>query len=97
MKFIIATVLGGGTLVAANMPNPSIGECAIADFVFTRSEPTMIDPDGEITGARQWQVCGFQIPNGAGGYTAKDDTFYLDLTADEAEMVLAAAGELSED
>lgn len=97
MKFIIATVLGGSTLVAANMPNPNVGECAIADFVVERSEPTMIDPDGEVTGARLWQVCGYQFPNGTGGYTSKDDAFWTVVDPELAELIVAAAGDLVED
>lgn len=81
MKLLIATLLGGGALIA--LPNPSVGECEIADIVITRTEPTMIDTDGEITGIRIWQVCGFQVPNETGGVRAVDDTFNTEYDIDE--------------
>lgn len=96
MKFIAATLLAGGTLVSADLPNPQVGECVIADVVVTRSEPTMIDPDGEVLGLRIWQSCGYQYPNGTGGYAAKDDVFVTDVDLDIAELIAAAAGELVE-
>lgn len=95
MKLIIGALLAGGSFVAADLPNPAVGECRIADIVVTRSEPTMINPDGEVTGLRVWQVCGFQVPTDTGGQRAVDDTFVLDFDADDADMVIAAAEALN--
>lgn len=91
----LAALLLGGTFFTADLPNPQVGECVIADVVITRTEPTMIDTDGEVTGIRLWQVCGFQVPTET-GVAARDDTFNTELDLDDAELLVAAAGELVE-
>ena len=95
MKFIATLILGGGALVA--LPNPSTGECAIADIVITRTTPTMIDTDGEITGLRLWQVCGYQVPNDTGGVRQVDDTFSTEYDLDELREQFPEFAELLED
>ena len=97
MKLIIGTILAGsGVFAGANLPNPDIGACELADAVVHRSTPTMIAPDGEITSSRLWLVCGYQYP-GASGVVNKDDTFVLELDADQATVVVEAASELAPD
>ncbi len=92
MKLIIGTLLAGGTLVTADMPNPNVGECEIADAVVTRSEPTFINPDGEVTGLRVWQVCGYQVPTGVGSnMRAVDDEFVTDIELDGVDGAEAEA------
>lgn len=90
---LIATLLFGGTLFAADLPNPEVGACVIADAVVTRSEPTMIDPDGAVTGMRIWQVCSFQHPTDTGGMRTVDDSFVteIDLEGVDPDMADAAA------
>lgn len=98
MKFIAATLLAGGTLVpAAELPNPEVGECVIADVVVARAESTFIDPAGTVIGLRIWQVCGFQVPNSTGGVRAVDDTFVTEVDGDMAELIVAAAEDLAEE
>lgn len=98
MKFIATLLLGGGALLAGGLPNPEVGECAIADAVVTRSEPTFIDPEGQVTGLRIWQVCGYQVPTGTGSnMRAVDDRFVVDIDlgdvdADDAETVAEVLG-----
>ena len=94
MKLALALI--AGSFVGADLPNPQVGECEIADIVVTRSAPTMIDVDGEITGLRIWQVCGFQVPTDT-GVRAVDDTFVIHFDEDTAVLVVEAATELSED
>lgn len=94
MKYLAIPAIIGGSFVAAELPNPSVGECIVVDVVATRTAPTMINPDGEVTGLRVWSVCGFQVPTDTGGQRAVDDTFVTDYDLDDAEAVIAAAGGL---
>lgn len=98
-RYLITTaILAVGVSIpveAADMPNPAVGECAIADVVVTRGDPTFIDPDGPVTGLRIWQVCGYQVPTGVGSnLRAVDDEFVTDLDLDDATAIAAAAEEL---
>ena len=89
---IIGAVLGGGVLAAAGLPNPQVGECELADLVVTRDEPTIIDPEGAVTGAHGWQVCGYQVPTGAGSnMRAVDGQFYFEYDLDDARDIVDAA------
>ncbi len=102
MRYLIAiailTVTVSIPAAAADMPNPNVGECAIADVVITRNAPTFINPDGEITGLRIWQVCGYQVPTGDGSNVrAVDDEFVTDIDLDQAELIVAAVDELLDD
>jgi hypothetical protein len=100
MKAFVAGVIagvtvGGGVLAAAGLPNPQVGECVWSEVVFTRSQPTMIQPEGEVTGGRIWQACGYQVPTGVGSnMRAVDEAFWTDIDADTAEMLIAASDDL---
>lgn len=92
---IAGVAVGGGTLIAAGLPNPDVGECEFADIVVTRGNPTYINPEGEITGLHGWQVCGYQVPTGEGSdVRAIDEQFYFEVDVDDAELLVSAAEEL---
>jgi len=94
----IAALLFGGTFLAADLPNPAVGECVFADVVVTRGDATFLDPDGPVTGLHGWQVCGYQVPTGVGSnMRAVDDQFYFevdldDVAPDDAELVADVLG-----
>lgn len=97
MRLIIAPLLAGSALApAADLPNPDVGECEIADIVVTRTNPTFMDSDGAVTGIRIWQVCSYQTPAGESLRTI-DEEFPLDIDLEAAELLVGAADELLAD
>ena len=92
---IVGVGISGGALVASGLPNPGVGECAPANIVVSRGEPTLIDTNGPVTGIRMWQVCGYQVPTGDGaGMRAVDDEFVTEFDLDDAAVLVEAADEL---
>jgi hypothetical protein len=96
MKLIIASLLGvGGGFVAADLPNPQVGECEVADVVERRSEPTLTDPDGQAVGLRLWVAYSDVDREGNDSTRTVDDICALDIDADAAEMIIEASGDIA--
>lgn len=102
MILTVAAAITGGSAIgsvglnANGLPNPEVGECVFADVIFDREEPTLIDPDGAVTGVHGWQVCGYQVPTGVGSNVrAVDSQFYFELDQDAAVMLVQAADDIA--
>lgn len=104
MILTVAAAISGGSAIGAvglnpsNLPNPEVGECVFADVIFEREEPTLIDPQGAVTGAHGYEACGYQVPTGSGsGMRAVDGQFYFELDQDAADMLVQAATDIAGD
>lgn len=96
--FIVGVMLGGGALVALELPTPGYDQCDIIEVKVERAEPTFIDPDPPATGMLLIEYCGQRMPNSSGsGYHNERATKYVDVDVDQAEIIVEGAQDLLND
>jgi hypothetical protein len=79
MKFVIATLLGGTAVTAATI-NPDRHECLPVMAEIERSDPTVMQAEGELIAVEFLIECGAQ---------SGDDLFTLRLEVADEEMAPA--------
>ncbi len=97
MKFIIATLLAGGTLAPAELPTPGINECAIVGTEIVRADPTLVDPTPDAVSVRLVVLCGQGVTSSSGTVRTERDLKVIDLDVEQAAVLVEAADDLLTD
>jgi hypothetical protein len=80
MKLIAASLLAGGSFVAAEVVNPDRNECLAVMAEIERSDPTVMQAEGELIAVEFLVECGAKDG---------DDLFTLRLEVADEEMAPA--------
>ncbi len=94
MKAIVATLLAGGSLVAAEMPSPDTNECGIVSVEIQRGDATLIDPTPPAESLRLVVYCGHAVMTSTGAVRTERALKILDIDIDDAVVIVEAAGDL---
>lgn len=97
MKLIVAALLAGGTLLAADLPNVDSDECAIVSTDIETGDPTFIDPDPAATTLRLIVYCGTSVTSDTGYVSTIRELKYIDVDLEQAEIIVRAASDLLDD
>ena len=90
---LAAAALPFASLAPSNLPSDD--ECEIAGIEYDRTEPTFIS-EGEITGATLFISCEFKVPTDVGAVRTVRDVKWIELDAEQAQVLIDAAEELVE-
>lgn len=99
MKFAIATLLTGGTLLAGtDMPTPGYDECSIVATDVAYGEPTFVEPEPAAESMRLFVYCGQRVPNSTGSGSHNERSVkWIDVDREQAEIIVGAADDLLND
>lgn len=94
---ILAALLAGGALFAADMPNVSMDECAVVSLDIETGEPTFIDPEPAAESMRLIVYCGQRVVSSTGYVTNERALKYIDVDLEQAEVIVQAADDMVSD
>lgn len=97
MKFVIATLVAGGTVFAANLPNPAYDECVLVDPIITTETPTFVNPEPDATAMQLIVYCGQRVQTTSGTYINQQAFKLINIDVDQAQLILRAAEDIAAD
>lgn len=96
LPVIAASALLAGGLVPMDLPRPDRDSCELVSVTVEREPSTLADPDPAITSLRLVVYCGQSVPTESGNLRNDPALKVLDLDVDNAELIVAAAEDLTE-
>lgn len=95
MKLLVASLLvGGGSFLAADLPDVGPDECAIVSVDIERADPTLMDPAPEATALQLIVYCGHTVRSGETATKTERGLKVVEVDLEQAEQLVAAADDL---